>query len=335
MSFDNNILLCTVSFNWYQVIKSHYISNGSSLTNCWYTQYEESAMQKVEATPAPGTLTLFVVQRDGKQFVVGGGYFLDHVLVDIDSCWYQYGIRSGYMTYQSFLKRAKEWKADLNAPLSCYLCTGSFIFIKEKILEIPSEYRLDFNNRSRTIISTDEPLGLYLKRTCQDRRLTQIEPGATDSTWPGIYYKASMHKIAPGEAQFKARMLNIYQSKCAITSCPTVPALSVSMIKYLYDDRYLQPNNALLLRSDLQQLFLQGYITVFYDGYDTALVRVSKRIKLDQDPIYKGLEGQKIFLPKDERFRPNREYLEWHNKYVFENWLKYGEFSLIDTIPNN
>lgn len=332
MTKDDNILLCKVSYNWYQVIKSHYISNGSCVTNCWYTEYEESAhASKDEDIPQASSLTLFLVEEDGHQYIIGGGYFLCHTIIDIESCWNQFGVRSGYLTYQEFLKRAKEFEADISDPLNCYLCNGSFIFIKDKIIEIPYEVKINLDRKSRALVSANEPFGLFLKKVSLQRRVEQLSVNSNDSTWPGIYYKATMHKSRSMAAQFKARMLSIYDFKCAITGCTVGSVLSIAHIKTLYDDRYLMPDNALILRSDIHMLFSKGFITAYYDNDDTVLIRVSKRIKMDVDPMYKFLDGAKLTLPENREYWPNKEYLTWHNQVRFENWLKYGEFSLIDS----
>lgn len=63
--FVTDILICKVSYNWYQVIKSDYIINGSSVINCWYTDEEESklGLEAHEQLPAPGSLALFLVEK--------------------------------------------------------------------------------------------------------------------------------------------------------------------------------------------------------------------------------------------------------------------------------
>ena len=69
--FVTDILICKVSYNWYQVIKSDYIINGSSVINCWYTDEEESklGLEAHEQLPAPGSLALFLVEKDGYQYI--------------------------------------------------------------------------------------------------------------------------------------------------------------------------------------------------------------------------------------------------------------------------
>ena len=72
----------------------------------------------------------------------------------------------------------------------------------------------------------------------------------------------------------------------------------------------------------LNDFLTYNYISL--EGIDEELVK-----------SINNLDGQKIFVPKDPALRPNKEYFEWHNDICFENWLKYGEFSLIDKIPHD
>ncbi|MGN1280460.1 MAG: HNH endonuclease [Succinivibrio sp.] len=332
-NIHSSILLCKVSYNWYQVIKSHFISNGSGLTNCWYTPVEELEQRSDEFLPPSGSLTLFLVEKDGKQLIVGGGFYLFHTNLTIESCWNSYGVLSGYITYQDFMKRAKDCKADLNDPISCYISDGSFIFIRNNIVEVPDDFKMDFENRSRLVISCQEPLGMYLGKICFERRSKQIDAGSADSTWPGIYYVASLHKSAQKAAQFRSFMINLYHRRCAVSGCSLVPILNVAHIKTIYDERYTRPCNGLILRSDIHKMFSKGLITFYYDGPDVIRVRVSENLKYDLSGDYKDLEGKALTLPDDRTNWPSVEYLEWHNRIRFENWLKYGEFSLIDTLP--
>ena len=67
-----------------------------------------------------------------------------------------------------------------------------------------------------------------------------------------------------------------YERRCAITGERTLPALEAAHIKPYGSGGPHQPENGLLLRSDLHRLFDQGYITV---GADDRKVNVSSRIR--------------------------------------------------------
>ena len=76
-------------------------------------------------------------------------------------------------------------------------------------------------------------------------------------------------------------------------------------------------NNGILLRSDLHKLFDAGYITITTDHH----VEVSKFIKEEYENgrDYYALHGKKLLsLPSDPLDLPSKEYLEWHNKEIYE-----------------
>ena len=328
-----NILVCKVSYNWYQVLKSHYISNGSSATNCWYTKDEEIEPLSEDRMPDPGTLTLFVVEVDGVQKVVGGAFFLTHWQASVKKCWDNFGVCSGYITYEDFSKRAQDCGASLGDLLSCYVCYGPFIFMKNNIFDLPDSFQLDFSKSLLLTLDENDPLTAFLVTVSMQRRASQIDAATSEGSWRGIYYLASLRQGAEDAAILKTKILNLYNFKCAISGCRLGPTLSVAHIKTMYDDRYTEPQNAILMRSDLHKLFAKGYITIFYDDNGDCRVRVSRKILLNLDPEYSKFEGAKLELPNDKKYWPNPEYLEWHNRIRFENWLKYGEFSLIDHLP--
>jgi putative restriction endonuclease len=73
-----------------------------------------------------------------------------------------------------------------------------------------------------------------------------------------------------------------------------------------------QPENGLLLRSDLHTLFDQGYMTV---DADELKVVVSGRIReeFENGRDYYQLHGRAIRLPLEANSLPSREYLAFHN----------------------
>ena len=328
------ILVCKVSYNWYQVIKSNFISSGSSYTNAWYTQLDEFDHDSEDnALPEPGSLMLFLVEKDGCQYIVGGGYFFQHSLLDIKDCWYSYGVRAGYLTFDAFMKRVEDCNEDMSQPLSCYIATGNFIFVRTQMVRIPDEFLFNLKNKSRFLIDTENPLGLYLEKVCNIRRLEISDYSSSDHTWPGIYYKASVNRSFDRTAQFKTELLNIYGYRCAVSGSCTVPALEVAHIKTIYDSRYVATDNGIILRSDLHNLFSKGLMTFVYVSDDKVVVKLSHKMKIDYNKEYSQYEGKELILPKEKKHWPNKEYLKWHNSIRFENWLKYGEFSLIDSVP--
>lgn len=333
MQNDKSILVCKVPYNWYQVIKANFISNGSSYSNCWYTKMEEfNHDDDDKVTPAPGSMMLFVVEKDNRQYIVGGGYFFTHIELSADDCWYRYGVRAGYLSYDSFINRLKECHGSTKEKLSCYIATASFIFVRSQMVQIPEEFMFNLTGKSHFILDLDTPLGKYLYKVSNDRRLSIADFSASDHTWPGIYYKAVINKSYDRTSQYKTTLLSIYNRRCAVTGCTMVPALEVAHIKTMYDERFVDYDNGIILRADIHSLFSKGLMTFCYKGRNKIVVKLSNKMILENAP-YSEFDGVELKLPDDRKFWPNKEYLQWHNTIRFENWLKYGEFSLIDSVP--
>ena len=105
--------------------------------------------------------------------------------------------------------------------------------------------------------------------------------------------------------------------KCAITGERTLPVLEAAHILPFAKHGPHHVSNGLLLRSDFHKLFDLGYVTVNPD----LRVEVSPRIKEEwfNGKAYYRLDGQPLAtVPNESEFQPKREYLEWHNKNVFQ-----------------
>lgn len=119
---------------------------------------------------------------------------------------------------------------------------------------------------------------------------------------------------------FRKAVLAAYEYKCCMSG-QTLPAMLVaSHIKPFKrcrseSDR-TNPENGLCLNVFYDKAFDQGYLTVEPD----LTIRVSKKVREFPDPFTEkwllGLEGESILLPS--RFRPGREFLEYHNDVVFK-----------------
>ena len=105
-----------------------------------------------------------------------------------------------------------------------------------------------------------------------------------------------------------------YSRRCAITGEKTLPALEAGHIRPYAENGPHRLDNGILLRSDLHNLFDQGYLTITPETYR---VKVSKRIKeeFQNGRHYYALDNQPLeVLPDQANARPAREFLEWHQR---------------------
>jgi putative restriction endonuclease len=115
-----------------------------------------------------------------------------------------------------------------------------------------------------------------------------------------------------GQGAFRVEVIDAYSRRCAITGEKTLPALEAGHIRPYAKEGPHEIRNGLLLRSDLHNLFDQGYLTVTLD----YRVEVSRRIReeFENGRHYYELQGQRLaVIPRKEADRPAPEFLGWHN----------------------
>ena len=121
------------------------------------------------------------------------------------------------------------------------------------------------------------------------------------------------------DTKFSARVLPAYDFTCALTnyrmvsesgSCP----LDAAHIKQFKKGGICHPNNGLALSKNAHWLFDRGFWSID-DDY---------RILVDDDQfeengedalLLKPRDGERLFLPKNVPFWPNRDNLKWHRNH--------------------
>ncbi|MGH7174770.1 MAG: HNH endonuclease, partial [Minisyncoccia bacterium] len=97
---------------------------------------------------------------------------------------------------------------------------------------------------------------------------------------------------------------------CAVTRHTIRPTLEAAHIRPVSEGGENAVNNGLLLRSDVHRMFDRGYLSIDRDY--RLLVSPSLRSQFGNGDEFYEREGTVITVPRDEPFRPAREYLEWH-----------------------
>jgi len=113
-----------------------------------------------------------------------------------------------------------------------------------------------------------------------------------------------------GQPEFRGRLLEAYESRCAITACGTEEALEAAHIVPYIGPASNDPSNGLLLRADIHTLFDLGLISV---DAATMQVVISSAVK---DPSYTQLAGLPLRQPKTTSSAPDKAALDQHRKWA-------------------
>ncbi|MDP1580072.1 MAG: HNH endonuclease [Candidatus Didemnitutus sp.] len=244
--------------------------------------------------------------------IAGGGVFLKHTFLPLRLAWQSFGERNGTPDLDTFEKRILEHRApdELTRNLGCTILVQPFFWPKERWIPIPSDW-------SKNIVagkgySIETPTGAALWANVRARISSDVVPATVDAE-PQDRYGAPV-SIRPrlGQGAFRIEVTDAYSRKCAITGEKTLPALEAGHIRPYSKDGPHEVRNGLLLRSDLHNLFDEGYLTVTLD----YRVEVSRRIReeFENGRHYYDLHGKRLaMIPSAEDSRPAREFLEWHH----------------------
>lgn len=111
------------------------------------------------------------------------------------------------------------------------------------------------------------------------------------STRDGRVWTERSVALREGQPEFRRQVIELYGSRCAISSCATVDALEAAHIVPYKGKKSNQPWNGILLRADLHLLFDKNLLTI---DPATLKVRLNRRLKGTE---YSKFHGKPVRLP--------------------------------------
>jgi len=112
--------------------------------------------------------------------------------------------------------------------------------------------------------------------------------------------------LRQGERQFRARLLEAYGGRCAVTGNRVVEVLEAAHIVPYLGAQTNHISNGLLLRADIHSLYDQGLLAIDSSSL-TILVAPSIR-----STVYGKFAGQPLRLPADHANHPNKQAIDLH-----------------------
>jgi putative restriction endonuclease len=267
-----------------------------------------------------GEMFLFKLHAP-RNFIVGGGFFTRFVQLPISLAWKAFGEGNGVRSLSEMRDRIARYRRSPigqteHPSVGCILLAEPFFFHEENWIPIPSDFSLNIvqgKGYSSEDASTGQALWQAVTARLSREANADLNPGpATIAALENRFGEPTLVWPRLGQGAFRVIVTEAYERRCAITGERTLPVLEAAHIKPYSAGGPHQPENGLLLRSDLHTLFDQGYMTI--DATELKVV-VSGRIReeFENGRDYYQLHGRAIRLPNESSSLPSREYLAFHN----------------------
>lgn len=305
--------VAVTDYDWFQLLASK-----SQLDEVNFWRPSSDAPFKALKT---GELLLFKLHSP-RNFIVGGGFFARFIQLPILLSWEAFGVCNGVRTFSEMRDRISKYRRvpivpTENPKIGCILLAEPFFLREANWIPIPSDFHLNIV-QGKGYDSQDGATGQALWESVIERLGTDSTaipdpgPALTAAVQSARYGEPTLVRPRLGQGTFRVIVTDAYERRCAITGERTLPVLQAAHIKPYSSGGPHEPENGLLLRSDLHTLFDQGYMTV---DADQLKVVVSRRIReeFENGRDYYQLHGKAIRLPQDTSSLPSREYLTFHN----------------------
>jgi putative restriction endonuclease len=265
----------------------------------------------------PGELFLFKLHAP-QNFIVGGGFFTHSSLLPINLAWEAFGTKNGARTFDEMRNRAARYRRNRDAnqrdfTIGCVLLQYPFFLSESEWIPVPSDFHLNIvQGKTYDLDSgTGKELWEAVQMRARSRPTVQLQVGDGQVMWSNPV----LVRQRLGQGAFRILVTDTYRRHCAVTGEKALPALEAAHIQPVTEDGRHRIDNGLLLRSDIHRLFDSGYVTITPDYRFHASRKL--RDDFDNGEEYFRLNGNEIWLPRDQDCRPKREFLEWHSDRVF------------------
>lgn len=274
-----------------------------------------------------GQLFLFKLHSP-RNFIVGGGIFLQHSNLPVSIAWEAFGEKNGAPNFQAFsalIKKHRERRGSVehDPVIGCSIhLAAPFFWEQTHWIEVPHDWSPSIQRGK--VYDSESGLGSVLWREVQSRLVQDAPMGVQVSGGASLAAElvdrcSSVPHLAwarLGQGAFRVLVTEAYHRRCAITGERTLPVLEAAHIKPFSLSGPNLVSNGLFMRSDLHKLFDQGYVTVSTSFH----VEVSRWIKEEYENgrDYYALDGRRLMvIPSNVADRPSQNFLEWHNNNVF------------------
>jgi len=255
--------------------------------------------------------------------IAGGGFFVRSDQLPLVLAWDVFGPKNGAGSLPDLRRtiQARRGDAALNPQIGCIILNAPFFFPQEEWISLPSDWSRSIETGKT--YDTADAVGRRLWAEVRARLTASGVPAPPLGPFTQLgeassgYSAPYLARARLGQGAFRLLVEDAYQRRCAITGEKVRSVLHASHIKPFADQGPSRVDNGVLLRSDLHNLFDDGYITLTRD----LRVEVSGRIRQESQngEHYYSLQGKRLLVvPESACELPNPEFIAWHNQHVFE-----------------
>ena len=314
--------VANTDFDWFEFLRARAARAGRCLdeVNFW-----QPRSQRAVTRIAPGTPFFFRLKKP-HHAIAGYGFFASFVLLRLDQAWQCFRESNGDPDYERFLRRIGKYRrVDLVAnqrasrvPLGCTLLRDAVFWPRERWIPWGEEQGWARNivqgKAERDAIRASRLLAeIQYDRldTPPDLVAGVFEPLDVDERQ--LVLARSIQR--EGQGTFRARPLDAYGRRCAITGEHTEIVLDAAHIQPYLGPRSNHVQNGLLLTKEFHTLFDQGFVTVTPE----RIVQVSPRLRREWDngKRYYAYDGRPLSVVPSGAQGPSPEVLAWHGRRVF------------------
>lgn len=272
-----------------------------------------------------GAPFLFKLKSPNKK-IAGVGFFANHSFLPVSVAWDTFGFGNGCETLEELQRKIYSYRKDNhpNLQIGCITLSSSIFFDDADWIDAPENWANSIVQGKTYDTSSEigekiwnKVESLLLRYETNYQNVNKIiAPSEVNEQQPR-YGQALLSRIRLGQGAFRVLVTEAYERKCAISGEKTLPVLEAAHIKPYKDEGPHKVSNGVLLRADFHKLFDNGYLTITKD----YKIEVSGRIKeeFENGKEYYQYHGKSlIYLPIEEKNRPNIEYIDWHNLNIYK-----------------
>jgi putative restriction endonuclease len=258
--------------------------------------------------------------------VAGFGFFAVQSFMSVSTAWRWFESKNGVEHQQAFLERLAHYRSIRRdeawtlgtQQLNCLILREAVFLPESMWVEWRQESEWAPNIVAFKTYDLTSKVGQRLEeilRMAPTRGVPDLAPRFSPMIADEREYGEYSAALRTGQGTFRARLLNAYQGRCAITQEKSVPVLDAAHIQPYLGPGSNHVQNGLLLRVDLHRLYDLGYVTVTPDYQ----IDVSSRLKdeFNNGEHYYRYQGLELNVPDDPKFKPSREALDWHSSEIF------------------